>query len=334
MTCITTSSTPACAGASSGSPSSNSALLEDAEQALFGDLLDGVAEPAEAPAVFILGSPRTGSTPFYQMVVKHFRLPYPCNLCNDAFAEQPIVSGPLLAQVLDRIDIAVTSAYGKTRGAFQPSEGSLLMRHWFGGEHPAQTRSNKLLPGKREHFQKTIAAVHRLFTAPVVIKNAWNCFRIADIARQLPRAYFLWIRRDIGKSALSDLAARYTVQGDPNCWNSATPARVEELRRLPYVAQVVENQYEFSRAIRAGLETSAAGRWADVWYEDLLADPDKVLRRLGDQMRAVLPSWESRPVSLGKKDRAQRDLRTGDEERLQHYIAEHRERFAPLCRAA
>src|SRR5262245_46887142 len=265
MTSTTARSTPGWPPASASCSAVDTAALREAEGQLF-DVILGGTDPARAPAVFILGSPRTGSTRLYQAMARFLKLPYLPNLANDAFPDQPALVAPLLRQVLPGLDIPLVARYGKTRGPFQPSESSAVMRGWFGGDHPSETASACVLPGRAEHLTRTIAAFGAVFAAPVMIKNAWNCFRIACLADLLPSARFVWIRRDITASALSDLASRYAVRGDPAVWNSATPANIESLRRLPYWAQVVENQFEFARAIRDGLTTHAPGRHAVLWF--------------------------------------------------------------------
>lgn len=282
--------------------------------------------------MLILGAPRTGSTLLYQAMVRFFRLPYFSNLANDVFPTRPALAAPLHRDMLPAIKVEFTSAYGKTRGAFQPSEASGVMRHWFGGGHPSQLKSVAVLDGKAEHMAKTLAVMDRYFGAPAVIKNAWNCFRVASLAGHLPRAFFVWLRRDMTASALSDLAARYVVQGTPDLWNSATPAIYEELQRtLPYWAQVVENQYEFTVAIRDGLARHAPDRYVEVWYEDLLRDPSRFFTALARRMRDVIADRQPTDVGLEKGETPAKPFRPSDEANLRAYVEEHRDRLAD-CR--
>src|SRR5262249_7932126 len=150
---------------------------------------------------------------------------------------------------------------------------------------------------------------------PLVIKNAWNCFRIPALARLLPAARFLWVRRDIGTAAKSDLHARYSTKGSPVIWNSATPHNVESLRARPYWEQVVENQFEFNAAMHRDLNAHAKERFLEVWYEDLCADPsftlDRIARTWGD-----LGSASGGPSTIGVKRSAERwDLTVEDSSR-------------------
>lgn len=305
-------------------------LQEDAEAQFFTSVLGPASTPSDAPIIFILGSPRTGSTLFYQGVVRYLKLPYFTNYANQLFPRHPVVAALIHRQLQDSINIEFTSAYGKTDGAFQPSEASAVMRNWFGGDHPSQVNSVRTVPGKEDHLVRTVAAYHRLFGAPVVIKNAWNCFRIACLAQLLPRAFFVWIRRDLMPSALSDLAARYVVQGDPQAWNSATPANVAELRKLPHWAQVVENQYEYAQAIGSGLQQHAAGRHAEVWYEDYLRDPTATLTALANAMGELIPTRARQPLVLTKAARSPRPYPESDESNLRRYVADHEARLRSL----
>src|SRR5262249_26337941 len=94
-----------------------------------------VPEDIHPGAVFLLGAPRTGSTIMYQTCALLFRLPFIANLTNDHFRETPIVG--LTLQRAHPVSVGMRSRFGKTEGAFQPSEGSAVMMHWFGGGHPS-----------------------------------------------------------------------------------------------------------------------------------------------------------------------------------------------------
>jgi len=254
--------------------------ISDLETKLLQSLIAKGA-PKTARPIFILGAPRTGSTIVYQALAGFFRLPFFANLTNMYYPDAPIIGLSIQAAHSVHDELLYSSRYGKVPGIFQPSEASAVMAHWFGGGHPSQATSNNIVSGKKAHFLTTLAASESLFEKPLVIKNAWNCFRIKCLNRALPGAIFVWIRRDIAASAKSDLHARYIVQGSPEAWNSATPSNVEELRRKPYWVQVVENQYEFSQAISRAAQGLANGRLIEIWYEDFCIDPVGTLTRIG-----------------------------------------------------
>lgn len=284
-----------------------------AEQALLAELDNGVRQKG---AIFILGAPRTGSTVLYQAMAHAFALPYIANFTNDHFAETPIVG--LAIQKSVPVIVGLESAYGKAAGNFQTSEGSAVLMHWFGGGHPSALVSARILDGREPHMLSTFHAAERLFGQPLLIKNPWNCFRVADLSRALPGARFVWLRRDIVAAARSDLAARWATKGTDTEWNSATPENYEKLRQLLPAEQVVENQFEFNRAIATALDSVGAARFVEVWYEDFLHAPADVLASIS--ARLGLPS-RAAPLPPGIFPPAQQGLGTAEPDKIEHYVA-------------
>lgn len=263
---------------------------------LFFNLSTQISEPAP---VFIVGSPRTGSTPLYQAVASAFSLPYISNFVNDQFAQFPIVGFALQRGV--QTEIEWKNEFGKTKGEFQLSEGSAVISRWFGGGHPSQLVSREIIKGQEAHLKQTMAAVEFLYNKPLVIKNPWNCFRIETLAKELEKARFIWIRRDIAMAAKSDLEARYITKGTPYSWNSATPANVEQLMRLEPPAQVVENQFEFNKALKEDMTSFAQSRYLEIWYEDFVTDPRETLNEIEGFIESKLVNVENLKKRILKK---------------------------------
>jgi hypothetical protein len=231
------------------------------------------------PMVFILGSPRTGSTLLYQLLINVFGFFYFSNMVNDHFPEHPVV-GAALDHILNlHKPIDYSSDHGKTEGPFGPSEASLLFRHWFGGEHPSQTQSARVMPEKSEHLRLTMQSLYAISGRPILTKNAWNCFRVQALVELFPAIHFVWVRRDIVQSAWSDLKARH-LRGGPTVWNSATTANYRDIQKLPYWEQVVEQQYAYNESIALDLALYAPGRFCEIWYEDVCRNPATEIQRL------------------------------------------------------
>lgn len=295
--------------------------LEELEAMLF-EQRASAAEPATAPLIFILGSPRTGSTLLYQFIINTFDVFYISNLINDGFATHPVVGAALDVSLNPRKPVPYENRFGKTESCFGPSEASLVMRHWFGGEHPSQTQSTTVIPERRDHMLRSVVAMHAISGRPIVIKNAWNCFRIRELSTLFPSCAFLWIRRDIEAAAASDLASRY-AHGSPNVWNSATTANYLDLQKRPYWEQVVEQQYEYNRAIRDDLHTYAEDRFVEFWYEDLCANTTEVLGRCQeffDRRNLVQPRSLIEQVDLKASEGAA--LPDDDRARICAYVAQ------------
>jgi hypothetical protein len=301
--------------------------VREAEHRLF-EHFDAAGRCGAAEVIFVLGAPRTGSTLLYQLMVHLLELAYVSNFVNDCFAETPAVGLAVQRAAEGTREAVFVSAYGKVAGAFQPSEASAVMQRWCGGGHPSQIVSAVVLPNMERHFAMTAAVASALYGRPLVVKNAWNCFRVASLARAFPKSRFIWIRRDIRQAASSDLEARYATKGSPDAWNSATPANLEALRRLPYWEQVVENQHEFNSAIRSAFDALPSDRTHTVWYEDLCEDPGSYLGKiagfagLGTER---LGEWNSRLPRAVVRGASR--LKADDRERVHAYAHAQDGRF-------
>lgn len=282
----------------------------------------------EAPQpVFILGAPRTGSTYLYQIVASNFHLPYFSNLTNDYFSSTPIVG--LAIQRGVATEMIFSSQFGKTNGPFQPSEGSGPMRYWFGGGHPSQEVSNSILAGQEQHFIATLAACETLYyDAPLLIKNSWNCFRLPYLIRVLPEARFIWVKRDIRQASMSDLEARIITKGSPLAWNSATPSNLEQLRLRPATEQVVENQYEYNKAIAKSLARHPKIKWCELYFEDLVQEPAAVLDKLSTFLKRPIQKEPPAGKSLQIKSR---EIKSNDARLIETYVDQEYPRLSQFC---
>ena len=283
----------------------------------------GDTDVERVPLIFILASPRTGSTMVYQVLINAFGLSYIPNFVNDHCRRFPILGSAAFRLFARPRAVTLQSDHGKTKGWRGPSEGSALFRRWFGGEHPSQTRSCKVLPGQEPHLRMTMASLYAMSGRPIVLKNAWNCFRVEELHRMFPGSLFLWLRRDIGASATSDLRARYR-RGSPLVWNSATPANYEAIRERPYWEQVVEQQYEYNATLERDLARVCPRQFLELWYEDLCEHPAGELDRIGGFLASRglavrRTAWEV--PALGRSAAAQ--ARPDDEARIRDYVNQH-----------
>ena len=240
------------------------------------------SEPSLTPVIlFILGSPRVGSTLAYQLTINHFEVYYPSNHINELFESKEFKPFELPNHIDQSQSVNYHSNYGKTQGSNQPSEASALFRYFFGGQHPSELKSKNPLPGYEKKFIQFLEHLY-LTTAnrkPLVFKNAWNCFRIKYLSEAFPNACFLWIRRNLADSSYSDLQAR-RKRGGPEVWNSATSKNYREIQELPYWEQVVEQQYSYAMRISQDLSQLAPQRYHQIWYEDLCLNSSDTIQNL------------------------------------------------------
>jgi hypothetical protein len=177
-----------------------------------------------------------------------------------------------------------------------------------------------------------LAATELTFNgAPLIIKNSWNCFRISSIRNLLPKAKFIWLKRDISKAAASDLEARYITKGDPREWNSATPSNVEELKLLTPEHQVIENQFEFNSAIASSLSTIPKNRWISLWYEDLLQNFDAELKKISFFLNRNIGINSLNNIKKSLHIKTNKEINNPEAVVIKKYIYEHINRLKFCC---
>lgn len=235
-----------------------------------------------ARPVFVVCAPRVGSTLMYQALANVFSLNYFSNATNDLFSKTPALG--ILRESKNKENkylLSYFSQYGKTSGMRETSEASAIFGNWFGGGHPSELVSADVVSEEcGRHMQKTFNAAKLITGLDLVSKNPWNSFRIKSLARYFPEAVFVWIRRSIDASSISDLENR-VARGDPNkVWNSATTANYKEIQQQPYFKQVVLQQYHYSSSINESLLSLDRSRVFEVWYEDLCTAPNEVFESL------------------------------------------------------
>jgi hypothetical protein len=232
----------------------------------------------EPTPVFIVQAPRVGATLFSQLMINSFGLDF---LDNFTCAETPInpIVGMHLAYHLGKRDkpVKLESDYGKTTGLWEPNEGSALFRRWFDSCDPAESSTWKCRDP--EAIQLFFRTAQKISKRPMIVKNAWNSFRIHTLAKLFPKAQFIWVRRDLRAAALSDLRARY-LRGGTHIWNSATTVDYKEIQTHPYWEQVVLQQCSYRRAIFGALSACAHSNSVVVWYEDICRNPVEVYELL------------------------------------------------------
>lgn len=299
--------------------------------------------------IFILGSPRTGSTLLYQLLIKTYNLSYFNNMTNAYFYHTPYI-GFYISRFFSP-KISFQSDHGKTKGLLGPSEASKFFSYWFGGQNkiikpyrhfditeqdrisnnknPLKANnvnsrfktSNKIhTPYRGFDIVNTFNSINRHIRSDLITKNAWNCFRIKLLTQLFPDIKFIWIRRDIIQSAASDLNARY-LRGGPYIWNSAYTHDFKDIIRRPYWEQVVEQQYSYNKTIEDDLiQYCPNDNYIEIWYEDMCSHPNECLESISQflNLKIYKPLY-----NLSSKKREEGD----DLRKISNYVGSNQNKF-------
>ncbi len=252
---------------------------------------------SDASPVFILGTPRSGTTLTYQVLAQALRVTYLPRAVNLA----PGLTHAcfrLFANTLREAPASLQSNRGRTPGLFGPSEAIGFWTPWVDEKGPGSNRS------AREETTLPLA-VHQLqghLKAPLLVKCIYLLRSVELLARVLPEARFIHVIR----APVPTIASLYRVQQKTApAWWSVRPPGAERVSHLPLLDQCVWQYFAIDAMVRQSLATLDQRRSRVLVYEDLCRNPDNEVGR----MRHWLASkgWEARenwlPPSLALSDK-------------------------------
>lgn len=190
--------------------------------------------------VFIVGSPRSGTTVVRQVVSSSIASSYFTNTTNNLFRKfslpLPVLSA-ILTNTIFRTTIQITekkSNYGITPGRGAPCEGEFIWSHWFQTRHGA-VEVHELPAKQQREIYLAVANTERIYGKPFINKTTVLSLRIGALAEIFPKAVFIRINRDLIDIAQSLLIARKTKYED---WLGAKPKECEQIPEDDLVKQV------------------------------------------------------------------------------------------------
>lgn len=202
----------------------------------------------EPTPVFIIGSPRCGSTVLSQMIISTFDYLYVNNLTEIFNRSLPF--GMRLSDLFFRETQAsdFSSKYGITSGFNEASECPAFWFRWFPRGRDF-VESSEISDSSKSQMYKNINLIKRRYSKDMLFKNLTIGQRIRVISAVFPQSKFIYLRRNPYYVAQSVLLARKTLNIDEAAWWSVKPSNYEELSRLPVVERIVGQIYFHERQI-------------------------------------------------------------------------------------
>lgn len=246
-------------------------------------------DAATLPIIYIVGTPRSGTTLLSQLLSRHLPIGYIDNLIA-RFWERPSVGIRLsqaLVGCLGRDGVAFSSKHGTTDGMVGPHEFGYFWRKWLALD---SAKSHKL-----NDIEISAIDVHRLrmilegeilatFNSPVVFKNVICGFQAGILSRAHPASLFVWIKRDPEEVVRSILNCRMDRYGSYDAWWSLKPSTYSDLINinspvLQVFGQVNDCAKEFEQELcRPGINL------VSVNYSSLLDSPESVLLDIANRI--------------------------------------------------
>ena len=230
------------------------------------------------PVIFIIGSPRSGSTLLYQVLSDYYDIGYLSNIHCRFFGFPSLLELFIRPSKYHEFS-DYCSHHGRTKNWNNPCECGNFWYRFFPLK-PQYISLEDIDEKKIIYLRKTICSLANTFAKPILFKNLICTLRLQAIAKALPEAVFIVLHRNLIDNSHSLLEGRKKTYGSYNTWWSAEPPEINELMKLPPEQQVVEQIRHIYNLIEKDKQTIAPDRFVNIDYEKFCDDTHQVINKL------------------------------------------------------
>ena len=233
------------------------------------------------PPLFIIGPPRSGTTLTYQIVTRYFQVGYMTAPLAYSHGLSSMVTR-LLRPWIGRPTATFESGYGNIPGLLVPSEHVYYWSKWFpedenlGHYVPPETVSDK----EYADLRRSLHSLASILCRPWVFKCPYISISAGALARMIPEARFLVMRRDLLLVCQSAMQGRERFADARNWW-SVKPPHYREWLELPVWQQVARQTFYADAIPRRDLQQYAPDRFVEIDYSELCRQPHACMKELG-----------------------------------------------------
>ena len=245
------------------------------------------------PLVFVMGCARSGTTLMMQWLADLGHFAYPSNLMS-RFYDAPYVGAKIHKLLLELDDkkevfashesISFTSDLGKTKGAASPHEFWYFWRRFFSFEEIQKLSEEALNQVKTSVFLQDLAKIEQVFNRPLAMKAMWMNWHIPFLAKLLPKAIFVFVKRESLYNENSLRQARLNFYGNVETWYSFKPPEYVDLKEQDVDAQLKGQVFYTNQAIEQGLKEISRQNQLTVPYEGFCLNPKHTFEQLRVKM--------------------------------------------------
>ncbi len=243
--------------------------------------------PSVGAPLFIVGAPRSGTTLTYQVITQQLRVGYFTSIMNYFYGAPNLVSR-VLKPFYNRPAPIFSSTFGKTDKILSPAENANFWFQWF----PRDSKQGHYVDPvdlQLEFYKDLIASVGSISCInekPMVFKNLYLSMVVGALAQIFADARFIFVRRDRIYTCQSLFKARLKKTKPENWWSIKVP-QYRKLLSMPLWYQVVDQVVCTENIIQDDLDRFAPSRYMTISYEDLCAQPQHVIRSIGEWLSRV-----------------------------------------------
>lgn len=234
----------------------------------------------EIVPVWIIGSPRSGSTLFYNLLVNSFECNYISNF-TAKFSYSPYLASSIQSIFNLKKNRSYSFKEGETHRLGAPHEAWPFLYRWFPkGYENMYVSYDQYSTDYFKEFRKSVIALQSLQNGPFVLKNTVNSLRIGPLVKVFPKSLFIVCERDSLDICQSIFRMRKKRQ-NPLEWVGAAPKQYQDLKNLSLHEQVARQVCEIYHQIeRDRNEFNLDHQMISIRYENLCENTDSELNRL------------------------------------------------------
>lgn len=261
------------------------------------------------PTIFIIGSPRTGSTLFTQWLASQQTMAYPTNFIS-RFYSNPLIGAQIQEMIFNdkynyanefkdvRPNYDFKSNYGKTEGILAPHEFWFFWKRFFDFKINVSGIEEFKNNFKYNQFNYEINRVKEFYQKPFFMKAKIINYYLEPFIQKTQNSFFIFLRRDKLETAQSILIARKNWTGDKENWFSWKPRNYDYLKKLTPIEQCIAQHYQVEKEIIQALSKNKTD-YLEIWYEDFCNSPKLIYDKIHEKIRLHLKEDYSYPVYNG-----------------------------------
>jgi hypothetical protein len=252
--------------------------------------------------IFIVGTPRSGSTFLSQLLHQHLSLAAPYNKMAKYYMV-PLYGFDTTTKLKESPEFNFKSNLGNTQG-----ENNLHEFGYFWQYHLKYTESDEpddelLNQVNWKNLNKKLSDITLYFKKPLLVKNqVYINFIIDRIYKEICNSCFINIKRNSADTIYSIYNARLRVYGSDLKWWSIKPKDYKSWLSLDSIDQITHQVLYTRQKIEKQLKDLNSQNFISITYADLLNNPTIELKKVGDLIGQKLHNSRSIKESIQKSD--------------------------------